>query len=49
MNQFDGFFFVFGYLPFSDSKILIFMENIKKKKFFREIDLFDFTSFLPWL
>ena len=24
---------------------LIFMENIQKKIFFREIDLFDFTSF----
>ena len=33
----------FLYFPFSQTKILIFMENIKK--FFREIDLFDFTSF----
>ena len=41
MNQFHGIFF--GYFPFSESKILIFMENIQKK--FREIDLFDFTSF----
>ena len=38
MNQFQGYF------PFSESKILIFMENIQKI-FFREIDLFDFTSF----
>ena len=28
MNQFHGIFF--GYFPFSESKILIFMENIKK-------------------
>ena len=37
MDQFHGFFE--GYFPFSESsKILIFMENIKKKIFFREID-----------
>ena len=41
MNQFHGYFFFF--FPFSESKILIFMENIKKK--IREIDLFDFVSF----
>ena len=45
MNQFHGIFF-FGYnFPFSESKILIFMENIQKN-FFREIDLPNFTSFL---
>ena len=38
MNQFRGIFGVF-----SESKILIFLENIQK--FFREIDLFDITSF----
>ena len=36
--------FFFGYFPFSDSKILILMENIQNKKI-RETDLFDFTSF----
>ena len=35
--------FFFGNFPFSESKILIFMENIQKK--IREIDLFDFTNF----
>ena len=44
MNQFDR--HCIGYFPFSESEILIFKENIQK--FFREIDLFDFTSFLPW-
>ena len=36
MSQFHG--ILFGYFPFSES--IIFMEK------FREIDLFDFTSFL---
>ena len=39
MNQFHGIFGVF-----SESKILIFLENILK--FFHEIDLFDITSFI---
>ena len=31
------------YFPFSENKILIFMEKMLKKN--REIDLFDFSSF----
>ena len=37
MNQFHGIFGVF-----SESKVLIFLENIQKN--FHEIDLFDITS-----
>ena len=31
MKQFHGIYFFFGYFPFSESRILIFMENIQKK------------------
>ena len=46
INQFHG--IVWGYFPFSESKI--WTENILKKRvFFRDIDLFDFTSFFTWI
>ena len=41
MDRFHG--IIFGYFPFSESKILMFMENFQN--IIREIDFFDFTSF----